>query len=294
MTSFRSEQSRVIGVGRRALWGVILACFGFLGGFVAGYLGALVAWHGQPMPPDTPLRIGLLGALAGCLVGSAGGSVAGHVHDLRTSRRITLAWSSAIERAETTLLAFAVETAFAMCNYSGSLTHGQVGRIRDMLTERFEIGPGALDAIEARLRSDGRTTLSARFLGERLATMNDPRRFLRFLYEIAVADGAVDEREEHFIELLCTAAHVHPDLHAEVRRDYIDDLTRYWQALELPLGASLDDVRAAYRRLARDYHPDRVHHLPRGYREYAEERMRELNAAYAALTENGSRQAQPR
>ena len=287
MASFRSDRHRVVGVGRRALWGVTLACLGFLGGFVAAYLAARLTWHGRNMPADWPLRSGMMGSLLGTLLGSAGGSVAGHLNDLRTSRRITLAWSSAIERSETNLLAFAVECAYAMTTYAGSLQPAQLARLREMLTERFEIGRASLDAIEARMRADRRTTLSARFLGQRLAQMSDPRRFLRFLYEIAAADGCVDEKERRFIDQLVLSANIAEEVHAEVRREYIDDLERFWQVLELPRGSSSDDVRSAYRRLALDYHPDRVQRLPRGYQEFAEERMKELNAAYAALREGG-------
>ena len=42
-------------------------------------------------------------------------------------------------------------------------------------------------------------------------------------------------------------------------------------------------MAAAYRRLARTYHPDKVAHLDPEVRRFAEERMKEINAAYSEL-----------
>src|SRR5687767_7998959 len=40
------------------------------------------------------------------------------------------------------------------------------------------------------------------------------------------------------------------------------DIRRYYANLELPIGAPLSEVKAAYRRLMRRYHPDRHQHDP--------------------------------
>ena len=53
--------------------------------------------------------------------------------------------------------------------------------------------------------------------------------------------------------------------------------------LGLGAGASKAEVAAAYRRLARTYHPDKVAHLDQEAREFSEERMKEVNAAYSEL-----------
>ena len=53
--------------------------------------------------------------------------------------------------------------------------------------------------------------------------------------------------------------------------------------LGLGAGASKAEVAAAYRRLARTYHPDKVAHLDQEARGFAEERMKEINAAHAEL-----------
>ena len=48
-------------------------------------------------------------------------------------------------------------------------------------------------------------------------------------------------------------------------------------------GASVSEIAAAYRRMARTYHPDKVAHRAPEDQEAAEERMKEINAAYSEL-----------
>jgi DnaJ-domain-containing protein 1 len=64
--------------------------------------------------------------------------------------------------------------------------------------------------------------------------------------------------------------------------------TRAHQVLGVPLGASRQEISQAYRKLAFMHHPDRVAGMGPEAREYSEERMKELNAAYAELRRRGA------
>ncbi len=66
------------------------------------------------------------------------------------------------------------------------------------------------------------------------------------------------------------------------------DYTRYRSSLDtlgLREGATFADAKAAYRALAKKWHPDRFANVPRE-REQAEERMKRINEAYGWLSEN--------
>jgi DnaJ-like protein len=58
-----------------------------------------------------------------------------------------------------------------------------------------------------------------------------------------------------------------------------------YEVLGLDPTASMDQVRAAYRRLAQIYHPDRYAMARADVREEAERRMMHVNAAYTAITD---------
>jgi molecular chaperone DnaJ len=62
----------------------------------------------------------------------------------------------------------------------------------------------------------------------------------------------------------------------------------YYEVLGLPRNASSDDIKSAFRKLARQYHPD-VSQEPN-----AEERFKEINEAYAVLSEPEKRAAYDR
>ena len=61
------------------------------------------------------------------------------------------------------------------------------------------------------------------------------------------------------------------------------DIRRFYANLELPIGAPLPEVKAAYRRLMRRYHPDRHQHDP-DRAKAANELAQRLREAYDGLT----------
>ncbi len=52
----------------------------------------------------------------------------------------------------------------------------------------------------------------------------------------------------------------------------------YYKILGVPRGAAQEDIKKAFRRLARDHHPDRAKDKPA-----AEEKFKEINEAYEVL-----------
>ena len=56
-----------------------------------------------------------------------------------------------------------------------------------------------------------------------------------------------------------------------------------YTVLEIEAGASQNEIKAAYRRLAAQYHPDKVQHLGKEIQELAELRFKEIQRAYDLL-----------
>lgn len=67
-------------------------------------------------------------------------------------------------------------------------------------------------------------------------------------------------------------------------------MTNPYDTLGLEPGASIDEIRAAYRQLARNSHPDRFTDASAEEQQAANERMQEINRAFAVLTDPSARQ----
>jgi len=67
---------------------------------------------------------------------------------------------------------------------------------------------------------------------------------------------------------------------------YGRDSSNQWdpyRILDIDRGASQEDVKHAFRRLAGKYHPDKVEHLGEEFRALAEKRFKEIQKAYDEL-----------
>lgn len=59
-----------------------------------------------------------------------------------------------------------------------------------------------------------------------------------------------------------------------------------YAVLGISPGASRQEIHEAYRKLAHQYHPDKVSHLGQEFQELARQRFVEIQEAYEVLTEN--------
>lgn len=116
------------------------------------------------------------------------------------------------------------------------------------------------------------------YLLRRLVLRREYRFELRLLTDLAQTDPCrLNEQEQSSairfndeLETLSAGSEEHRDCFA---------------ILGLPPSASMDELRAAYKRLIKQYHPDRVHGMAPAFTKLAETQTRRLNAAYQqALT----------
>jgi DnaJ like chaperone protein len=59
-----------------------------------------------------------------------------------------------------------------------------------------------------------------------------------------------------------------------------NNVDHYYATLGLEKGATMDEIKKAYRKLSMKYHPDKVRHLGDEFQKIAETKMKEINAAY--------------
>lgn len=65
---------------------------------------------------------------------------------------------------------------------------------------------------------------------------------------------------------------------------YTTDKSKYYSILGVNRGASQDEIKKAYRKLAKEHHPDRFVNSSDSEKKYHENKMKEINDAYENLT----------
>ncbi|MCA1766225.1 MAG: DnaJ domain-containing protein [Desulfobulbaceae bacterium] len=119
----------------------------------------------------------------------------------------------------------------------------------------------------------------------------EPRLILvELIYQVIYSKPDVISAElnaaERIAVYLGLNAYQHQAIHNKYRgmsRGYAAGDERYYGVLGLKPDAGFDEIRKAYRKLSKEYHPDKVSHLGEEFRRVAEEKMKEINEAYNHL-----------
>lgn len=106
---------------------------------------------------------------------------------------------------------------------------------------------------------------------------------LHFLFGIATADGLVDASESRVIEEISDFMGIRSTDFASIRAMFVKNINSAYDILEITPEATNEEVKKAYRRLAVEYHPDKVAHLGEDIRKSATEKFQTLSAAYEEI-----------
>ncbi len=111
--------------------------------------------------------------------------------------------------------------------------------------------------------------------------------FYEMLFTVALADGVLHPAEEQMLRDAPSMLGLHGNVFDTVKRQFVSDLSHHYAMLGLEDGADMSAVKKAYRKLASEYHPDKIvsKGLPEDFITFAEAKFREINEAYEAIQE---------
>ncbi len=106
---------------------------------------------------------------------------------------------------------------------------------------------------------------------------------VHFLFNIANADGHVHEKEEAQIHTIANYLNINYRDYESIKAMFYNSSDNAYKILEINSSASVNEIKKAYRKMAKKYHPDKVEHLGEAHKKGAEAKFKEVLKAYEHL-----------
>jgi DnaJ like chaperone protein len=106
---------------------------------------------------------------------------------------------------------------------------------------------------------------------------------LHFLFGIAQADGTISKAEIDKIREIAGYLRVGSNDFESIMAMFIKSVDNAYKILEIARTATDDEVKKAYRTMAKKYHPDRVNTKNEAIKKGAEEKFKQVQKAYEQI-----------
>ena len=113
-------------------------------------------------------------------------------------------------------------------------------------------------------------------------SMDHPSRLeiIHLLFGLSSADGRIHHKEIDTIELIARYLNVNANDFASIKAIFVKSTTSSYEILGINSTVTNEEVKKAFRKMAKKYHPDKVLHLGKELQESAEEKFVAVNKAY--------------
>ena len=106
---------------------------------------------------------------------------------------------------------------------------------------------------------------------------------VHFLFGIAQADGSVSPAEINKIQEIAGYLRIGMRDFESIKAMFIKSADNAYKILEIEKSVTDDEVKKAYRTMAKKYHPDRVNNEDEAIKKGAEEKFKEVQIAYETI-----------
>ena len=106
---------------------------------------------------------------------------------------------------------------------------------------------------------------------------------VHFLFGIANSDGSVIEEEVNIIKIIAGYLYISSYDFESIKAMFYDSTNSAYRILEIDKSATNDEIKLAYRKMAKKYHPDKLQHLGEEHVKGAEEKFKQVSKAYEQI-----------
>lgn len=221
--------------------------------------------------------LGPIGALLGFFVGSVIDSSAGV-----EIRSMPNANTTRTGRAD--FLYSLVILATALMQADGKITRNELDYVRRFFRENFGVA-GENEALSLIKDLREKTIQVDQICLQIRNNMDSASRLqlLYFLFGLAKSDGQVCEQEIRLLDRMADLLGVHQASYSSIKAMYYDDLESAYRVLGITNTATDEEVKKAYRKMAREHHPDKVGYMGEDIQKAAEKKFMAINSAYEKI-----------
>lgn len=106
---------------------------------------------------------------------------------------------------------------------------------------------------------------------------------IHFLYSIAKADGHVTSEEVGVIASIASYMNIQSRDLESIKAMFFQNPDSAYKILEIERTATIPEIKKAYRKMVKKYHPDKLQHMDEVYRKGAADKFRKVQEAYEKL-----------
>ncbi|MFY9241570.1 MAG: TerB family tellurite resistance protein [Polaribacter sp.] len=106
---------------------------------------------------------------------------------------------------------------------------------------------------------------------------------VHFLFGIAKADEFVSEKEVEEIRKIAGYLYINQNDYESIKAMFYDESGNAYKILEIEKEASNDEIKSAYRRMVKKYHPDKLQDLGEEHLQGAKEKFQSIQDAYEKI-----------
>ena len=234
--------------------------------FISRLLGFGLGWAlGGPIG-------GILGLIFGSMVDSASSGVFVAGSDLQNGRMTThpgdfsvslLILSAAVMKADGKLLRSELDYVknFFVLQFGVSIAEDRIKVLREILKQDVDYAP-----VCAQIKQ----------------YMDYPSRLqlMHYLFGLAMADNQVHQTEEALLNRISVLLGLPMQEFESIKAMFVKDTDAAYHILEISREATDDEVKKAFREMAKKHHPDKVAHLGEEVQHAAKEKFQMINQAY--------------
>ena len=232
---------------------------------------------------------GTLGFALGGPLGAIAGAALGHTFDA-TDNQYSRDRLSYHEEAQMTFFVATFSMLAKVAQADGRISPKEIQAVEDFMANELNLSPEskrfAVEIFETAINSP---MAFQDFAGQFYHQFHNQPRLLDLMIDVllrlSVADGALSDSEEKLISSAARIFRFSEQKYNELKARYAPDFEKYYAILGIHSRASDDEIKRQYRKLVKEYHPDKIASkgLPEEFNKFANDKFREIQDAYDAV-----------